>query len=750
MAMIQKIRDNSALMLIVIGGALLAFILTEWINSSGRATDLNDMVGSFEGVEISDEAFSRERNKLVFLTNGGQEFSSVQDFQKGQFTNQTWNSILRDLFFKNENDELGITITREEEEEMLVGNPETGAAPSAFFVNYLFGGEEKFRQNRNAIVENISRPYEYAFMSVFNRQGQPVSSVKLGANAEWVKEFGLKLRRQDKLQRLLSNCFYTTTSLAKDEYVANNSKKDVQIAHVNYSSINDESVEPTEAEIKAAYDELKFQFVQKESSRKLLFARFDLEPSNEDRNNVLKTVADLKIALNEETDSKLFIKNETEGVVDFSYYKKGEYPEKINGIDTALFGKEKGYIAGPFTNPSQSKFGIAKVLDVRELSDSVKINRFVLSQQYIIDKIGVQDIQAPTEEETNKFQDLYKKVEDSLITVAKTKGFKAIDKSLWADTSAYLKGGELENYVPLSARAMGQNFMDSALVSKEGDIKFIFLPDGRGGSYKAMIQFEKFGPKSLKMQIGSIIKNVNPGDATLDEYMSKANQVAFALKDGKSIASLKDSLNYLVDSADVQGSTYSLRGLQDSRKIINWAFNSDLNQPSNVFTTPTSYVVAVVSSENTSEFKSLDDQTVKFQCEAYARKQKQKAKILESFPVLTSANFSEFPSLVEGGQVATDAGINLKRGSSKFGREFEVNGTIEGLGIGQISDKIEGEEGVFVVTVTNENLVTVTEDTSLDLEKNQLKGSAQRNGNLLVDEYITEKSDLQDNRKILR
>ena len=273
MAMIQKIRDNSLLTLIVIGGAVFAFILTDFL-SSNPGSKIDNSVGSFEGVEITNEDFRAEREKIVFLTNPGQNFSSVQDFQKGQYTNQTWNSILRDRFLLNECKELGITITGNEEEDMLAGQQ-----PSPFFVNYLFGGQSKYEQNRQQISSDPSNFAKFAYLGQRNQQGQVVNEIPLGQNAYWVKDFGVKLRIQDKFQRILSSCFYTTSSLAKDEFVSNNSTKDVQIAYVNLNTISDSSANPTDSDIKAAYNELKSQFVKKEETRKLLFAKFDLQPS---------------------------------------------------------------------------------------------------------------------------------------------------------------------------------------------------------------------------------------------------------------------------------------------------------------------------------------------------------------------------------------------------------------------------------------------------------------------------------------
>lgn len=743
MAIIQKIRENSAVTLIVIGGAVLAFILTTAIENSGRGGNENEsMVGAFEGVEISDKEFNSEREKIVFLTNGGENFNTVQEYQKGQFTNQAWNSLLRDRFLDGECEELGLTITREEKEDMLIG-----AQPSPFFINYLFGGVDLYEQNRKSITENPFNISEFGYMAVRDRQGNEVKKVKLGGNANWVQDFGFKLRTQNKLQRLLSSCFFTTTSLAKEEYLSANSKKDVQIAYVNYGTVSDENLNPTEAEIEASYEEIKNRFIEKEASRKVLFARFDLMPSEEDRSEIQKNVFNLRSSLNDEEDAKLFIKNETEDIVDFNFYKRGDYPIKIGGIDTVVFNFKKGDVIGPFSTANQSQYGIAKILDERKLSDSVKINIFVLSQKYIIDQIEISDVNKPTDEEKNKYQKLYKSTEDSIFEIAKSQGFKAINKELWADSAAYEEGGN-KNRVALNN--LGQNFLDSAISAKNGDIKFVYLPDGRQSSYRAIVEYVKFGKKFPKMQIGSIIKNVNSGDATIDDFMSRANQVAFALKDGKSIDHLTDSLRYLVDSMTIKGSTYTISNILDSRKIVNWAFETEINQPSNVFTTPNSFIVAMVKSENIGEYKTIEDRNVKFYCERHARNKKQREAILAELPVINDKNFDQFSSLYAGGKIKNEPGLNSKKGSTSFGRESKVTGTIAGLRKGEISDVIEGEDGIYVVKVTNESKAEFTEDTNLEIEKNKLKDDEAKNSNLLVDEFINEKSDLYDNRQVLR
>ncbi len=753
MGIIQKTRDNSALMLIVIGGALLAFILTEYLSTNNSSNELDTVVGEFNGVVISDKEFASEREKLAFLNNGGKSFASIKQTDKASITENTWKQILLDKFHQNEAEELGIKVTGDEEEEMLIGNLETKTPAFYFYVNYLFGGSDLFQQNRDKIAQNTADISKYAYMAVIDRKTrQIVKQVRLDNGKDlWVRDLGIKVKMQNKLQRVLSSCFYTTTSLAKDEFLANNSNKDVEVGFVKYSSIDDESIEPAKKEIEAAYEEIKYQFVERENSRKLVFAAFDLYPSKEDKQAVLEDIAGLKITLDEEENTKLFIKNETDAneLVDFSYFKKGEYPQKIAGIDTVLFQLKKGDTYGPFTNPNQSKYGVAKVLDIKQLADSAKFEMARVEYQPVIDRISRGDSAYEySDEDRQKFQTLYLELADSLLEEVQLKKFSSISKDFIHIDSSYIKDGKLQ-WAQLSANIYGRDFMDSIITCKVGDVKKVFIPTKQGGFF-ALIKIKKFGVKSKKMQIGTIIKNVLPGDNTQEDYMSRANQVAFAIKEGKNLTSFTDSLNFILDSANVKGSTYSLNDISDSRKIIYWAFNTELNEPSSVFITPKKYIVCVVKSENKSKFKSLDDPYVRYVCEAHARKQKQKANILSNFPEIDENNLQSLADAYNALKVTKESSVNLKKGSSQFSRESEVNGNIAGLSKDKTSNIIEGEEGVYVVKVLNEYDAEITENTTFDLEKNQLRYDAQINTNLLVDEFITEKADLMDNRKILR
>jgi peptidyl-prolyl cis-trans isomerase D len=337
--------------------------------------------------------------------------------------------------------------------------------------------------------------------------------------------------------------------------------------------------------------------------------------------------------------------------------------------------------------------------------------------QPVFDKIaeGDSNYQYSPENDQAKVQKLYSELVDSLLEEAQSKKIYSLSKDYVSIDSTNIKENKLQ-WAQLSANNYGSSFMDTIVTCKVGDVKKVFIPTEQGGIY-AIIKVRKFGVKSQKMQIGTIIKNVFPGDKTQEDAMSRANQVAFIIKEGKDLLALSDSLNFIIDSSNVKGSTYNLKGISESRKIIYWAFNAEFNEPSNVFTTPNKYVVGVVRGENNDKYKPLNDPYVKSVCEAFARKEKQKAKILENFPAVNEDNIQSLATAYDAIVIKKESSVNLKRGSSEFSREFEVNGNIAGLTKDKTSNIIEGEEGVFVVKVINEYDAKITEGTSLILKK---------------------------------
>jgi hypothetical protein len=749
MATIQKIRDNSALTFIVVGGALLAFVLTDSLGGSGNSDSTDSMVGSFEGKEISITEFNNHRRTISLLQNPTKNFEGFNDQEKDRSVRDSWQMLLSEKFVTEETKQLGLAISDDELKEMMVGERASG-----FYVNYLFGGQQEFIKNRDAINDDVDNYAEYAKIAYKDPQTGAVSALKLSAgHANTIKQFGIQLRVQDKYNKLLQNCFFTTTSLSKDAYTSNETKKDFQVAFVKYATVNDSTVNPSEAEVKASYEELKETFKNKESeSRKLVYASFPIQPSAEDRNVVLKEISQIKIELLDKTykttETSKFntFKYESDLANHNKYYKKGEYPIKINGIDTVMFSMKNGEAFGPFSNPGSSQFGVAQILGEKMMADSAKISLLEISDKPWSNKYITPGVK-PSEELIAKLRKEYKAGADSLLDIIKANpsAINSIPQKYWADSLDWSKRSE-SLWIYNNSPEYGANITDSVFLSKTGDVKLCFSQRG----FLSIVNVKKFGNKVRKLQIGSIIKKVTPLDNTLDGFMKKATTLAFELKSGADIAVLRDSLYYFIDSTSIQGSTFSLNGISNARDIIHWGLSAELNSPSQVFVTPERYIVALISNIENSNYKTLSDASVKYQCEAHARKLKQRANLLASFPSITAENISKFPELVKNGNVTNSSNESVSKPSATYSNEGKVIGTIAGLAQEKISSVIEGEDGLYIVYVSKVSATEITEDTNLKIEKDKMKNDGAQTSYRVVQEFIEDKLDVVDNRKIIQ
>lgn len=750
--MIQKIRDNSALTFIVVGGALLAFVLTDSLGGAGQSDNTNNMVGSFEGKEISIDDFNNHRRTISLLQNPTKKFESMNDQENDRSVNDSWQMLLSEKFVTSETKELGLSISEEELEEMMVGERASG-----FYVNYLFGGQQEFIKNRNTIKDDIDNYFEFAKIAYKDPRTGQVSPLKLNpSSAQTIKQFGVQLRIQDKYNNLIQNCFFPTTSLLKDAYVEKETKKDFQVAFVKYATLSDSTVIPSESEVQASYNELKETFKNKETeTRKLVYASFPIQPSAEDRSVVLNEVAQIKIELldtsyktTEATKFNTF-KYESDLGNYAKYFKKGEYPIKIGGIDTILFSEKVGYVAGPFNNPANSQYGVAQVLGSKMMADSAQISMIEISDKPWSDKY-LKDLtpgEKPSDDVIKTLQKEYKDGVDSLLALVKSQpsAIYSIPQKYWADSIDWSKRSE-KNWIYTESPKYGANVTDSVFLSQTGDVKLCYSQRG----FACVVNVKKFGKKVKKLQIGSIIKKVSPLDKTLDGYMKKATTLAFELEAGNDISILRDSLYYFIDSTSIKGSTFSLNGISQARDIIHWGLSAELNKPSQVFTTAERYIVAVVTNIENSVYKPLSDPSVKYQCEADARKKKQRAKLLESFPTVTAENISTFPDLMVNGKVTNSSGESIAKAGPSYSNEGKVIGAIAGLKKGEISEVIEGKDGLYVVYVSNVKSTEVTADTNFQIEKDKLKNDGSQASYRIVQEFIDEKLDVVDNRKVIQ
>src|SRR5690554_2046127 len=123
MAVINKIRSYSGLLIAVIGIALAAFVLGDFFGYS-PARGGNVDVGKIDKTKISYQDFEQRVSEQLEgwkMQTGNQNPGSQEIFQIRQ---QVWNTMLRETLLNGEMEKLGVEVSAEELYHLIHGpNP---------------------------------------------------------------------------------------------------------------------------------------------------------------------------------------------------------------------------------------------------------------------------------------------------------------------------------------------------------------------------------------------------------------------------------------------------------------------------------------------------------------------------------------------------------------------------------------------------------------------------------------------------
>jgi peptidyl-prolyl cis-trans isomerase D len=119
MALIGKIREKSGLLVVIIGLALLAFILPEFNKNS--VSDLGP--GKVYGEKVKYDVYEQKTREVAIMDEQqaaqAQRPYTAQDQENS--LEKAWNAVVEDIIFQKEYDALGIDVTQRELDAYLYG-----------------------------------------------------------------------------------------------------------------------------------------------------------------------------------------------------------------------------------------------------------------------------------------------------------------------------------------------------------------------------------------------------------------------------------------------------------------------------------------------------------------------------------------------------------------------------------------------------------------------------------------------------
>ncbi|MFP4447678.1 MAG: peptidylprolyl isomerase [Bacteroidales bacterium] len=701
MATLEKIRNRAGILIsVVIGLALLAFILGDLFSQGGMAFQQNrNVIAEVKGKEIPYQTFQQEVDKLIEINKFSQGQSSLDNETREQIREQVWEMLTRDYVMQDVYEDLGINVSSEELWDMVQGE---NVHP---MIQRIFSDPETGEVNTMAIIQ---------FLKSYDQD--PSGQRK----AYWLflEEQMTKERKFNKFNTLVAQGINVTSS--KSERLAELNSKNIDLQYVMhpYNAVEDNDVDIDESDLKDYYNKHKENYKQS-SSRDIEYVTFNIEPTEEDINETLRWIEDMKSDYRETERDEEFINLNSDISFDRTYYKKEELSDSIADF---IFNADIGDIYGPYLENETYK--LAKLIDKKQLPDSIKLRHVMI--QPTRSQAGVQEARNRA---------------DSLAQVLKEGAdFANIAQQYSDDQSTASEGGNLGW---LSKNDYSEAVLDTAFLSEVGEIKMV---QGQEGFH--IIEVVEKGRLTPKVQVGILARNLEPSSRTYQQVYSKASKFAGENNTyDEFISSIEEKDITKRIASNVQIDAKQIPGLSDARPLIRSAFDTKKeemiksdNDP--VFEIDDKFVIAFVTDvrkEGYAEFERVRDDI-----ELKIREQKKADKIIEDI----SDDLKNINSLQD---YAQNASTELQQANNINYNSYQLRGTGSeprvvsasmSLEPNTISTPIKGNNGVFLVEVID---VEETTQSSERIRQQQL----QRLQELATEEAyeaLEEAADIKDRR----
>lgn len=714
MAAISSIRKHGVALMLIIGFALLAFILGD-LSQVTRTFSNKNIMTKIDGKKM-DRTYSEQYEQNTALMRLLQNKSSFDENETYQIHEMTWRQMLQDAVMDKQLKALGLQYDDQMIEDFkadMLASLSTNR-PNQYlgqFANALAGlyGPE----NAMAILSNIE---EYA-------NNDQVKDLYNAYQA--IVHFALSAEKASHYSALVQNTMYFSDPMAKQL------AKDNQLALVSLLPVspqapafNGVTASVSEKEMKDFYKQHKDIFTVHEKNRDIDVAIFPINPTANDLKAIEDSVrADFQKLMASE-DLAAFSAEKGNGTVDSTYYKSDDI--NIDALDSLIFKTSVGSYIEPYNYENQ-KWYFGKVYGGAARPDSVNVATIELPFKTADNKAAKY-----TKSEA-------KKLADSLKTV-----ISSHQASIFELQPNYLNGREqTDTTFWLPERGTIAEIYNNLLTTPIGGVYVYKAPNG----YIVFQVIERTTPIE-KRQFVLYDYDITASEATVNAIKSQANQFAASINNDEELntTAAKKGIQ-TVKGTNVLSMAANIGQLPNCRDIVSWAFSDDVKKDdiSDVFNVERMFfavaAVKTVRNEGVQKYKDVRENI-----EAQLMSEKKVDMVAEQVQKSLASSNMEALAQQYGTQVMDSVVL-------AFAGDLYQNRGVDGRAIagvfGAAKNKptaVAGKNMVYVVNVLDLNKSEAT--PSLLAEKNTLRNMVMgrdRNENVLM-EYFVNNTKVIDNR----
>lgn len=697
-SLLQKIQNKSGCLLLVIGLAMLAFVLTDFV-SSGTSIfgSTSNNVGTIAGQAITYEEFNGKFEELknqVLQNNPG---FVMDESMAQQYRDEAWKQLLAAKTVEPQYEKLGITVSAAELEDLTIG-------------------KNTHPQIRQSFTDPNTGTFDKSRLIRFLKEDINANPEALKNWKTFQDQFSASLVAQ-KYSALVASSFYATDLEARAKGQDEKKSVNASIVALPYQQLSDSIYTVTDKQIISYAKRFGEKYEQK-ASRDIEYVNLTVVPSREDSLRMMDWTTEAAEKFATATDDSTFISiMNSETPFDPSYKVRGTFSPDI---EDNIFSAETGKVVGPF-----QKNGVYTLFKV--LATGTDSLRSVKASHILFSVFGTDTAKA--EEEARAVLAKIKSGETNFATEAALKNYDATRST----------GGDM-GWVREESGTYPKRLMNALFNSGVGS--YIIVRSERGVHLAKSTS--AVSRKTVKVAV--LDQSLYASSATDGDIYKMAGELLTKAQGEKSFEEVAESMNLTKRVANrITEENRNIAGLSDANKVVRWLFDEKTKEGdiSSIIDLNGSYLVARVSKMRGAGLPDASD--LRGELETLVRNElKAKDLVPKMEKALENAKTADDLAKTLGVNVVAAPATSFMTGSLPYiGQDENVIGAVLGTPVGKRSQVISGKSAVAVVYVNNENAYDPADIASLKMQM-RMENAQSVAGELQM--ALNKKADVKDTR----
>lgn len=515
MATLEKIRSKSVLLLVIIGAALIAFIIGDFFTSGRTLFGTGTTIAKVGGQKIDIREY---QDRLEDASRQAQQ--SGRNVDNAVLQQQVLDQLVAEKLFNQEVEALGLTVSNAELTNAMVGSGST-------FLDQLVRSQTGV-QSASELYDMAYNPGKYG---ITEQQAQQLRTYWLDLENQVTES----LLRQ-KFENLFTGTLVANNLDAKNLYDDNNNVARIVYASQPLNTVSDEEIgEITDADIEARYATERGRFAIQEPMRLISYINIPIAPSPEDRFAAQQRVDKAVKALMDEP--------EVGGLSDMTDFVVNRQKSSLARVTDKRI---KSFL-------EENRDSAVKI--IANTGDIYTIGK-IMGRGYEVDSVNI-DIVALSGPKSER---------DSLIA-ALNAGSVSVDDALAGENAQ----GQKDMWISLTDPQAAQ-IKDMIMSANTGTF---FTPDTAALSEGGRIfrVNERKAPVPV-YDYAVVTYSVDPSAATINKAYAGLSKYVTDNRTAAAFNENAEAAGYMVQKANITASTPQVGGVSDSRNAVAWAMNA--------------------------------------------------------------------------------------------------------------------------------------------------------------------------------